>query len=95
MKDTKKVFEKISDDLDAALVRNSAASKHKPAECEEAHSLLTAMSSCFAHTALDYVFQINVLHSHKQYQVLDIVRSYLKWGGLGGGRGCYVKNIMG
>ncbi|XP_014669586.1 PREDICTED: arf-GAP with coiled-coil, ANK repeat and PH domain-containing protein 3-like [Priapulus caudatus] len=77
VKDTKKVFEKISDDLDAGLVRNSAASKYRPVEGEEAHSLLTAMSSCFAHTALDYVFQINVLHSRKQYQVLDILLSFL------------------
>lgn len=57
-KDTRKHFEKISDDLDNALARNSQAPRNKPQECEEAFNVLTAMKSCFAHTALDYVFQV-------------------------------------
>ncbi|XP_046563022.1 arf-GAP with coiled-coil, ANK repeat and PH domain-containing protein 2-like isoform X5 [Haliotis rubra] len=76
-KETKKHFEKISDDMDNALLRNSQALKSKPQECEESHNTLTAMRSCFAHTSLDYVFQINVLHSKKRFEVLDTMLSFM------------------
>nr|KAG5696285.1 hypothetical protein BaRGS_027895 [Batillaria attramentaria] len=77
MKDAKKHFEKISDDLDSALVRNSQAPRAKPQECEEALNVLTAMKSAFAHTSLDYVFQVNVLHSKKRFEVLDTMLSFM------------------
>ncbi|XP_071109531.1 arf-GAP with coiled-coil, ANK repeat and PH domain-containing protein 2-like isoform X2 [Haliotis cracherodii] len=76
-KETKKHFEKISDDMDNALLRNAQALKSKPQECEESHNTLTAMRSCFAHTSLDYVFQINVLHSKKRFEVLDTMLSFM------------------
>ncbi|RUS76306.1 hypothetical protein EGW08_015930 [Elysia chlorotica] len=53
VKDTKKLFEKISDDMDSALVRNSQTQRSKTQECEDANNALTAMRSCFAHTSLD------------------------------------------
>jgi ribosomal protein L4 len=59
-KDMRKQFEKISDDLDNALVRNSSAQKSKPLECKEATNDLAHMKSCFAHTSLDYVFEVSV-----------------------------------
>ncbi|XP_070207244.1 arf-GAP with coiled-coil, ANK repeat and PH domain-containing protein 2-like isoform X2 [Littorina saxatilis] len=77
MKDMRKQFEKISDDLDAALVRNSQAQKTKPQECKEALNDLTTMKSCFAHTSLDYVFEVNVLHSKKRFEVLDTMLSFM------------------
>lgn len=70
-KDMKKQFEKISDDLDNALVRNSQAQKAKPMECKEAMNDLGHMKSCFAHTSLDYVFEVNVVHSKKRFEVLE------------------------
>ncbi|ESO91406.1 hypothetical protein LOTGIDRAFT_153844 [Lottia gigantea] len=77
VKDAKKHFEKISDDMDQALIRNSSAQKSKTSECEEALNVLTAMKSCFAHTSLDYVFQINVLQSKKRFEVLDTMLSFM------------------
>lgn len=58
MKDTRKHFEKISNDLDAVLVKNSQASRNKPHECEEVNNIVLATKSGFLHTALDYVFQV-------------------------------------
>ena len=58
MKEMRKQFEKISDDLDGALVRNSQAQRTKPQECKEASNDLTTMKRCFAHTSLDYVFEV-------------------------------------
>lgn len=58
MKETRKHFEKISNDLDTALVKNSQASRNKPHECEEVNNIVLATRSGFLHTALDYVFQV-------------------------------------
>ncbi|CAC5382176.1 ACAP [Mytilus coruscus] len=77
VKDSRKDFEKISDDLDSALNRNSNVPRTKVQECEEAKNILTAKRSCFAHASLDYVFQINVLHSKKRFDVLETMLSFM------------------
>ncbi|KAK6177812.1 hypothetical protein SNE40_015841 [Patella caerulea] len=77
VKEARKHFEKISDDMDNALIRNASAQRSKQPECEEAHNVLTAMKSCFAHTSLDYVFQINVLQSKKRFEVLGTMLSFM------------------
>jgi Arf-GAP/coiled-coil/ANK repeat/PH domain-containing protein len=51
-------FNKISGDLDSALIKNAAVSKSKPAEVEDAKNLLMATQSCFRYTGLDYVYQV-------------------------------------
>lgn len=58
MKDSRKDFEKISDDLDNALLRHVNSPRSKVQECEEALNILTAKRSCFAQASLDYVFQV-------------------------------------
>jgi len=45
--------------MDSALVRNAQAARGKAQECDDAHNYLTAMTSGFYHTALDYVFQVS------------------------------------
>ena len=60
LKDTRRHFEKISADMDNALVRNAQAARSKVQECDDAHNYLTAMTSGFCHTALDYVFQVTL-----------------------------------
>ena len=77
IKETRKHFEKISDDMDSALIKNAQTSRSKPHEIEESESLLKAMHSCFYHTSLDYVFHINVLHSKKRFDILDTMLSYM------------------
>jgi len=58
LKETRRHFEKISADMDSALVRNAQAARSKVQECDDAHNYLTAMTSGFYHTTLDYVFQV-------------------------------------
>ena len=58
MKETKRVYDRISDDLDSALTKNAQAQKTKPSDIEEVNNVLTATRSAFGHTALDYVFQV-------------------------------------
>lgn len=71
MKDSRKDFEKISDDLDSALNRNSNVPRTKVQECEEAKNILTSKRSGFAHASLDYVFQVRVT------KILILVKTHL------------------
>jgi len=73
VKETKRHFDKISEDYDNLLVRNSTCMKSKSNECEEISNLLKATRSLFQHTALDYVCQISCLQSQKRYEILDSV----------------------
>ena len=63
VKDAKKYFEKISDDMDNALIRNSNVLRSKPQECEEVTNGLIATRSAFAHNSLDYVYQVSLTTS--------------------------------
>lgn len=76
-KETRRHFERISDDLDNALIRNSQMPRSKPAECEEAQNVLIATRSCFQHLALDYVHQLSCLQSKKRHEVLQTLLSLM------------------
>lgn len=76
VKETKKHFDKISDELDNNLIRASQVPRSKTStEFKEVDNLLTATRSCFQHTSLDYVNQISCLQSKKRYEILESVSS--------------------
>jgi len=78
VKETKKVFDKVSVDLDNARVRNSQLVKTiKHSDSEEAENVLTATQSCFNHTSLDYTFMINSLESKKRFYILSQIMMFL------------------
>ena len=77
MRETKGYFNKISNDLDSALNKNSAASKSKTTDLEDASNLLTATRSCFRYTGMDYVYQISMLQSQKRYIILDALGNFI------------------
>ncbi|XP_077288273.1 centaurin beta 1A [Arctopsyche grandis] len=77
VKESKHHFEKISNDLDAALLKNSQVSKNRPMDIEETDNLLTATRSCFRHTALDYVHALTMLKAKKKHEVLATFLSYM------------------
>jgi Arf-GAP with coiled-coil, ANK repeat and PH domain-containing protein len=62
VKETRRHFEKMSTDMDNALVRNAQVARNKTQECDDSYNYLTAMTSGFYHTALDYVFQVSELY---------------------------------
>ncbi|CAG2173574.1 unnamed protein product, partial [Oppiella nova] len=76
-KETKRHFDKISDDYDSVLNRHSQIPRTKPTECEEAANLLMATRSCFQHLTLDYVTQLSVFKSKKRHEVLDSLLSLM------------------
>ncbi|KAL0175207.1 hypothetical protein M9458_031175, partial [Cirrhinus mrigala] len=57
IRDTRREFVRIGDDLDAAVMKNAQVSRHKPADTEKATHLLLATRKCYQHFALDYCLQ--------------------------------------
>uniref|UniRef100_A0AAY4A3U1 Arf-GAP with coiled-coil, ANK repeat and PH domain-containing protein n=1 Tax=Denticeps clupeoides TaxID=299321 RepID=A0AAY4A3U1_9TELE len=60
-KETKKHFDKVSEEKEVALVKNAQVPRSKQHEVEEATSILTTTRKCFRHIALDYVLQVGML----------------------------------
>uniref|UniRef100_A0AAR2KSX0 Arf-GAP with coiled-coil, ANK repeat and PH domain-containing protein n=1 Tax=Pygocentrus nattereri TaxID=42514 RepID=A0AAR2KSX0_PYGNA len=76
-KEAKKQFDKVSEEKEAALIRNAQAPRNKQHEVEEASYILTATRKCFRHIVLDYVLQINVLQSKRRSEILKSMLSFM------------------
>lgn len=78
VKDYKQIFTKVSENMDAAVYKNSQVNKNRPADIVEAENLLSATKSCFNHAALDYVNYITMLQNRKRYEILSTLLSYIQ-----------------
>ncbi|XP_072264300.1 arf-GAP with coiled-coil, ANK repeat and PH domain-containing protein 2 isoform X2 [Pyxicephalus adspersus] len=76
-KDSKKQFDKVSEEKENALAKNAQVPRTKQHEVEEATNILTATRKCFRHIALDYVLQINVLQSKRRSEILKSMLSFM------------------
>uniref|UniRef100_A0A674I9K0 Arf-GAP with coiled-coil, ANK repeat and PH domain-containing protein n=1 Tax=Terrapene triunguis TaxID=2587831 RepID=A0A674I9K0_9SAUR len=76
-KESKKQFEKVSEEKENALAKNAQIQRNKQHEVEEATNILTATRKCFRHIALDYVLQINVLQSKRRSEILKSMLSFM------------------
>nr|XP_055053529.1 BAR_ACAPs and ArfGap_ACAP domain-containing protein [Misgurnus anguillicaudatus] len=76
IRDTRREFVRIGDDLEAAVVKNAQVSRHKPADAERATHLLLATRKCYQHFALDYCLQLNNFKVQQKLDVLNSVFSY-------------------
>ena len=47
--------------------------------CEEASKILFATRSCFSHTSIDYTYQINVLFTQHQVELIELFLSYINY----------------
>lgn len=74
VKDYKHLFTKVSESLDIAHQRNAQVNKNRLAEVTEADNILSATTSCFRHTALDYVNLLIMIQSKKIPEILWTVR---------------------
>lgn len=70
VKDYKNLFSKVSESLDVALTRNAQANKNRLTEVTESANNLVATTTCFRHTALDYVNLLIMLQSKKMPEML-------------------------
>ncbi|XP_041034998.1 arf-GAP with coiled-coil, ANK repeat and PH domain-containing protein 1 [Carcharodon carcharias] len=76
-KETKKHFDKSSEDLDNAQNRNAQAPPKKQHEVDEATSGLQLARRSFRHVSLDYVLQINVIQAKKKNEMLQFMVSFM------------------
>lgn len=79
VKDFKHLFSKVSESLDTALTRNAQANKNRVTEVTEAANILSATTSCFRHTALDYVNLLVMLQSKKRPEILWTVSLWVSF----------------
>ncbi|XP_041946011.1 arf-GAP with coiled-coil, ANK repeat and PH domain-containing protein 2 isoform X4 [Alosa alosa] len=78
IKETKKQFDKVSEEKEVALVKNAQVPRNKTHEVDEATNILTTTRKCFRHIALDYVLQINVLQSKRRSEILKSMLSFMQ-----------------
>ncbi|XP_027013124.1 arf-GAP with coiled-coil, ANK repeat and PH domain-containing protein 2 isoform X4 [Tachysurus fulvidraco] len=76
-KESKKQFDKVSEEKETALIKNAQAPRNKQHEVEEANAILNATRKCFRHIVLDYVLQINLLQSKRQSEILKSMLSFM------------------
>ncbi|XP_028856245.1 arf-GAP with coiled-coil, ANK repeat and PH domain-containing protein 2-like isoform X2 [Denticeps clupeoides] len=76
-KEAKKQFDKVSEEKEAALIKNAQAPRNKQHEVEEATNSLIATRKFFRHIVLDYVLQINVLQSKRRSEILKAMLSFM------------------
>lgn len=83
LRDSRNQFDNMSSALNDALTKRASISRNCPQHLKEAKNGLTAVGTCFAHTSLDYVAQINVAHSKKNYVLLEalwlLIKEYVEF----------------
>uniref|UniRef100_A0A158R4H7 Arf-GAP with coiled-coil, ANK repeat and PH domain-containing protein 2 n=1 Tax=Syphacia muris TaxID=451379 RepID=A0A158R4H7_9BILA len=76
--ETHSQFDGLSNSLDEALAKKAAVLRTRTSDLADARNALTAVGTCFAHTALDYVAQVNIAHAHKAHLILDAFWAFIK-----------------
>ncbi|XP_059210933.1 arf-GAP with coiled-coil, ANK repeat and PH domain-containing protein 1 [Centropristis striata] len=77
-KDVRKEFERGSECLEGALVRNAQAPRQKVHEVEEASNALLNARRAFRSEALDYVLEINVIEAKKKTDIMMAMLSLME-----------------
>ncbi|XP_034413499.1 arf-GAP with coiled-coil, ANK repeat and PH domain-containing protein 1 isoform X2 [Cyclopterus lumpus] len=77
-KDVRKEFERGSECLEGALMRNAQAPRGKQHEVEEASNALLNARRTFRSEALDYVLEINVIEAKKKTDILMAMLSLME-----------------
>ncbi|CAL8325925.1 unnamed protein product [Lota lota] len=77
-KEVRKEFERSSESLEGALVKNAQAPRGKPHEVDEASNALLSARKTFRSEALDYVLEINVIEAKKKTDILMVMLSLIE-----------------
>lgn len=78
LRDCRREFVRIGEDLDSALQKNAMVSKVKESECERNAHLLLATRKCYQHFSLDYCLQLNSFKVQQRVDLLNSVFSYVQ-----------------
>jgi Arf-GAP/coiled-coil/ANK repeat/PH domain-containing protein len=77
IKDTKKQFDRITNELDNAFVKNADAPKNKPIVCDELERNLLGIKKSFGHSTLEYICLLNKFYLGRSHSILDMVGYFL------------------
>uniref|UniRef100_A0A7E4W5T6 Arf-GAP with coiled-coil, ANK repeat and PH domain-containing protein 2 n=1 Tax=Panagrellus redivivus TaxID=6233 RepID=A0A7E4W5T6_PANRE len=77
MIEQKQRFEALSASFDDAISKKAGINKAKVKELHDARDSMTAVGTLFAHTTLDYVASIEVVHSKKCHVVLHSLTAFV------------------
>ncbi|MGH0153948.1 UNVERIFIED_CONTAM: hypothetical protein FKN15_045219 [Acipenser sinensis] len=76
LRESRKEFSRITEDLEQAAAKSAQASRHKAQDAEKASHLLLATRKCFQHIALDYSLQLNQFKMQQKVDILNSIFSY-------------------
>ncbi|KAG7471061.1 hypothetical protein MATL_G00120430 [Megalops atlanticus] len=76
VRETRKEFVRIGEDLEMAAVKNAQVPRHKATDAERASHLLLATRKCYQHFALDYCLQLNNFRAQQKLDILNSIFSY-------------------
>ncbi|KAI6172458.1 hypothetical protein M3Y98_00975400 [Aphelenchoides besseyi] len=71
LRETKVRFDQMNLSVNDALSRRASTSRHATSALADAQNSLSAIGTLFAHTSLDYVAQMNMVHARKHHVLLD------------------------
>ncbi|XP_030194698.1 arf-GAP with coiled-coil, ANK repeat and PH domain-containing protein 1 [Gadus morhua] len=77
-KEVRKEFERSSESLEGALLKNAQVARGKPHEVDEASNSLLSARKTFRSEALDYVLEINVIEAKKKTDILLVMLSLIE-----------------
>jgi hypothetical protein len=73
IKESKKNFEKITNELDLIYNKNADTPKTKPSQCDEVEKSLIGIKKSYGHSSLEYIRNINRFYLVRSHSVLDTV----------------------
>lgn len=73
IKESKKHFERITNELDQTYYKNAETPKTKPSQCEEIEKSLFGIKKIYGHAGLEYIRNINRFYLVRSHSVLDTV----------------------
>ncbi|XP_076832394.1 arf-GAP with coiled-coil, ANK repeat and PH domain-containing protein 2 isoform X2 [Brachyhypopomus gauderio] len=76
IREARREFVRIGDDVESTAVKNAQINRHKMAEAERASHLLLATRKCYQHFTLDYCLQLNNFKAQQKLDILNSVFSY-------------------
>ncbi|KAJ8368187.1 hypothetical protein SKAU_G00082150 [Synaphobranchus kaupii] len=76
VRETRKEFVRIGEDLEMATIKNGQIPRHKTTDAERASHLLLATRKCYQHFALDYCLQLNNFKAQQKLDILNSIFSY-------------------
>ncbi|KAI6197548.1 hypothetical protein M3Y94_01237300 [Aphelenchoides besseyi] len=78
LRETKVRFDQMNLSVNDALSRRASTSRHATGALVDAQNSLSAIGTLFAHTSLDYVAQMNMVHARKHHVLLDALYQLYK-----------------